>query len=136
MGYYQTFLEKQKRLEEEKNRTELEEKKLKHKKIYEKNKEYLKKNAREYYWKNREYILERQKTRKYNTSDYYKKWYQENKEELNKKRYGMDNKLSTDNKKNKSSSFGNRGKQYIRLTQKIQIPTKKVLTEKSFVLFG
>jgi hypothetical protein len=78
----------------------------------------LKKNAREYYWKNREYILERQKTRKYNTSDYYKKWYQENKEELNKKRYG------------------NRGKQYIRLTQKIQIPTKKVLTEKSFVLFG
>jgi hypothetical protein len=136
MGYYQTFLEKQKRLEEEKNRTELEEKKLKHKKIYEKNKEYLKKNAREYYWKNREYILERQKTRKYNTSEYYKKWYQENKEELNKKRYGTDYKLSADNKKNKSSSFGNRGKQYVRLTQKIQIPTKKVLTEKSFVLFG
>ena len=73
MGYYQTFIEKQKKLQED---------------YYTVNKEKQKQRAKEWYWKNREYVLERQRQKKYSNSQYYKEWYQKNKIELNKRRYG------------------------------------------------
>jgi hypothetical protein len=88
MNYYQTFIEKQKKeLEElelekkEKNRKNYLKNKHKeyHKKNYEKKKEY----ARNYYWKNREYVLERQRAKKYETSQYFKEWYKNNRKEVN-----------------------------------------------------
>ncbi len=97
MGYYQTFLEKQERKKKELQELEELEKKDKnrknylkykdrqyHKKNYEKQKEY----ARNYYWKNREYVLERQRAKKYETSQYYKEWYKNNREQVNLIRYG------------------------------------------------
>jgi hypothetical protein len=42
---------------------------------YEKQKQY----AREYYWKNREYVLERNRMKKYERSEYFKQWYEKNK---------------------------------------------------------
>lgn len=69
MGYYQTFIDKQKKLEQER---------------IEKNKQ----RAKDWYWRNREYVLQRQKQNNYNNSEYYKDWYQKNKIELNNKRSG------------------------------------------------
>jgi len=142
MGYYQTFLEKQKLKEEEEKKKKNRERYLKykdkeyHKKNYEKQKEY----ARQYYWKNREYVLERQRAKKYETSQYYKEWYNNNRDELNIKRYGKkpvnygtDYKLSADNKKNKSSSFGKRT--YVEPKLKQQ-PIKKEYKPEDFILFG
>ena len=45
---------------------------------YEKQKQY----AREYYWKNREYVLERNRMKKYERSEYFKQWYEKNKKNL------------------------------------------------------
>jgi hypothetical protein len=124
MGYYKTFLEKQKLKEEEEKKKKNRESYLKykdkeyHKKNYEKQKEY----ARQYYWKNREYVLERQRAKKYETSQYYKEWYKNNRNELNIKRYGMDN------KKSKSSSFG-------KITY-VEPKLKKEYKPEDFILFG
>ena len=91
----------------------LDKQKLKKQENYKRNYEKQKQSSREYYWKNKEYVLERQRTKKFQTSQYYKEWYQKNKGELNMKRYGK--------KMNE---------------KKIIEPIKKVFTEKDFVLFA
>ncbi len=103
MGYYQTFLEKQ-QIEKNKN--------------YEKQKQ----RAKEYYWKNRDYVLERQRTKKFQTREYYKQWYQKNKQELNQIRYGDKSKV----KNTKGLSTKSHKK----------IVEKKIFTPKDFILFG
>jgi hypothetical protein len=124
MGYYQTFLEKQKLKEEEEKKKNNRERYLKykdkeyHKKNYEKQKEY----ARQYYWKNREYVLERQRAKKYETSQYYKEWYKNNRDELNIKRYGK-----------KPVNYGKRT--YVEPKLKQQ-PIKKEYKPEDFILFG
>lgn len=118
MGYYQTFIDKQKRLEQE--RIENEKKEI-NKANYQKYKDrdYYKKSnqrAKDWYWRNREYVLERQKQKNYNNSEYYKDWYQKNKVQLNQIRYG--------------DRSGTR-------TYKPLLPVPKIIPKpKSFILFG
>jgi hypothetical protein len=97
MGYYAKFLEKmEKQKKELEELEELEKKdanrknylKYKHKEYHKKNYEKQKEYARNYYWKNREYVLERQRAKKYETSQYYKEWYNNNREQVNLIRYG------------------------------------------------
>jgi len=103
MAYYQTWLLKQ----AEKKNTQ-----------YEKKKDYNRKNARAYYWRHREEILEKNKMKRLYTNQYYKEWYQKNKEQLNDIR----------SKKNKNKKY------YIIKPNNIKnIEPKK---EVSFTLFG
>jgi len=92
MGYYQTFLEKQNRIEEEeelkkeKNRNLYDKYKQSRREYNIKNKERINQKAKEYYWKNREDILEKNKMKKLYTNNYYKEWYQKNKIQVNTNR--------------------------------------------------
>ena len=104
MGYYQTFIQKQ----AEKKNTQ-----------YEKKKEYNRKNARDYYWRHRDQILEKNKMKRLHTNQYYKEWYQKNKEQLNDIR----------NKKNKNKNKNN-------YTNIKPIYIKPIKTKPSFTLFG
>ena len=88
MGYYQTFIDKQKKSQED---------------YYKVNKEKQRQRSRDWYWRNREYVLERQKQKKINNSEYYKQWYQKNKIELNKKRSGDKAGVRSYNKPNNST---------------------------------
>jgi hypothetical protein len=89
MGYYHTFLAKQKKelkeaeelLKKEANRKHY--LKYKDKEYYKKNYEKQKEISRQYYWKNREAILEKNKMKKLYTNQYYKEWYQLNKNQVN-----------------------------------------------------
>lgn len=84
MGYYQTFVDKQKRLEQERIENEKKEinkanyEKYKDRDYFKKSKEKNKIRAREWYWRNREYVLEKNKQKKLYNSEYYKDWYQKN----------------------------------------------------------
>ena len=90
MGYYQTFLEKQNRIEEElkkeKNKKLNDKYKESRREYCIKNKDIINQKAKEYYWKNREQILEKNKIKKLYTNEYYKEWYQKNKIQVNKNR--------------------------------------------------
>jgi len=96
----------------------LDNKELKKKEQYEKQKQ----RSREYYWKNKEYVLERQKAKKFQTSQYYKEWYKNNRDEVNMKRYGR-----------KPNNHGKR--LYIEPKLKQQ-PIKKEFKPEDFILFG
>ena len=100
----------------------LDKQKLKKQENYKRNYENQKQRSREYYWKNKEYVLERQRTKKFQTSQYYKEWYQKNRDKVNIKRYGK-----------KPTNYDKR--LYVEPKLKQQ-PIKKVFTEKDFVLFA
>ena len=91
MGYYQSFLEKQNRIEEElkkENNKKLNNKyKEKRREYCLKNKDRINQKAKEYYWKNRQHILEKNKMKKLYTNEYYKEWYQKNRDQVNLIRY-------------------------------------------------
>jgi hypothetical protein len=83
MGYYQSFIEKQKKIDEEKDTA-----KYKRREYYRKNKEKQKERANKWYYENKEYIAERNRMKKlfrYNTG-YFKEWYEKNKREVHKVR--------------------------------------------------
>lgn len=112
MGYYQTWLKKQE-----------EKKKLQN----EKNKDYNRKNAREYYWRHREEILEKNKIKRLYTNQYYKEWYEKNKEECNRIR---------NKKKNNNNNYVYKPKNIKNNNKTIQPIKQKVYTAKDFILFG
>jgi len=114
MGYYQTFIEKQERIKQEIEDAKKDEQRKKYRENYNKYKIYenyqfykerQKEVAKKYYYKNREYVLERQRTRKYQNSQYYKEWYKKNRIELLTKRNGgippnLDKTVSSEKKHN------------------------------------
>jgi len=120
MGYYQTFLEKQNRIEEElkkeKNRNLYDKYKESRREYSIKNKERINQKAKEYYWKNREQILEKNKMKKLYTNEYYKEWYQKNKIQVNKNRGRFNTKS-----------------EYIKPSANLPIP-KKEITPETFIL--
>ena len=82
MGYYQTFIEKQKKIDEEKDTA-----KYNRREYYQNNKEKQKQRAKQWYYDNKEYVAERNRMKKlfgYNT--YFKEWYEKNKKEVHKVR--------------------------------------------------
>jgi hypothetical protein len=102
MGYYQTFIEKQERIKKEIEEAKKDEQRLKNRQNYQKyknreyrirNKEKSKKVALDWYYNNREYVLERQRIRKYQNSQYYREWYEKNKNELLARRNSFQPKL-------------------------------------------
>ena len=120
MGYYQTFLEKQNRIEEElkkeKNRNLYDKYKESRREYSIKNKERINQKAKEYYWKNREQILEKNKMKKLYTNVYYEEWYQKNKIQVNKNRGRFNTKS-----------------EYIKPSANLPIP-KKEITPETFIL--
>jgi len=102
MGYYQTFIQKQERIKKEIEEAKKDEQRLKNRQNYQKyknreycirNKEKAKKVSLDWYYNNREYVLERQRIRKYQNSQYYREWYEKNKIELLARRNSFQPKL-------------------------------------------
>jgi len=96
MGYYQTFIEKQKIIDEELDRDTA---KYKRREYYRKNKEKQNERAKKWYNENKEYIAERNRMKKlfrYNTG-YFKEWYEKNKKEIHKVRGSKNGKDIKDN---------------------------------------
>tara|TARA_R100000541_G_scaffold55720_2_gene64745 strand:+ start:57 stop:335 length:279 start_codon:yes stop_codon:yes gene_type:complete len=73
-------------------------------------KERLEKNKRslEYYYNNKDYVLKRQAAKKLYNKEYYKQWYNKNKDIVNSKRRNISGSEKKVNKKYKKKTYDNK----------------------------
>jgi len=92
MNLYKKLLEEQKKENEIRNELQ----KIKQRK-----------RSLEYYYKNREYVLQRQAAKKYYNKEYYKEWYNKNKDIVNNKRRNKNGAEKRLNKEYKTKQYDN-----------------------------